>query len=624
MPHMEKNMTGQAGAQNRAAQQQAQSGCGCPASLWQASSGERSHLQSEDDCLSIIDSLFPSRSEHTPLGRGDDCAELAGLPSTLAVSTDYFWQDVHFRTEYFTPEEAGAKALTVAVSDLAAAGAVPLGFSLAIMLPECLDKVAVQGIFAGMAHKARAYDLVLTGGDISRGERLGFSITVWGKPVTPDSNFLRRGEAKPGDCIFLAGQCGLAKVGLWALEKQGRAALDIWPSACAAHLAPRALLAEGRALALLAHAQKEQRHRLSLMDVSDGLMRDLPRLLAGLGANLTFDADGIAEEVVAAAKELAIRPEDLFLMGGEDYALLGSCAERLWPMVQQSVPGVRLLGHVTAQAGIARHGLPLLLKGFDHFSSHNASPADTSHGATSSSGASVVEAKQPDAGRSTETGRCRVENTFASGDRRVIQHAPQNPSMDAARDIIAVCREAWKCGLLAGFNGNVSCRVSLQPGTPPDACIITRSGAAKSQLGETDFALLSLADGAHLAGPTASTEAGMHLAVYRACPDSKAIMHTHSPYLLALSLRLPPDQRLQLPLPEAQTYRKRLAFTPSFPPGSEALANAVAEAARTHDAIWMEHHGLVVHGKDLQTLLALTEELEQLAKVHLATLGPLA
>jgi L-fuculose-phosphate aldolase len=183
-----------------------------------------------------------------------------------------------------------------------------------------------------------------------------------------------------------------------------------------------------------------------------------------------------------------------------------------------------------------------------------------------------------------------------------------------------VCRIARNLGFLAGFSGNASCRIPAGDPffrQPEEACLITRSGAAKGRLTPKDFALVSLADGRLLAGPRPSSESALHLALYRQCPDTAAILHTHPPHLLALDLTRPPAERLDLPLPEAAACRAQLAFTPPLPPGSRQLAEAVAEAARTHPAIWLERHGLVVHGPDLFQALALTEELEQLAKIRL-------
>lgn len=559
------------------------------ADLWGDAS--RNSIVSEDACLTLIDEFFPSRTAHVPLGRESDCAELAGMPPVLALSTDMLWEDVHFRRRYVTPQEAGAKALTVAVSDLAAAGASPMGFSLDLMLPPSLSENALRRIMRGMARVAKAQGIVLSGGDLSRGDRLGFSITVWGRPAGDGVPFLRRGAARPGDCIFLIGRTGLSGVGLWALEKQGRAAVASWPESCAAFLDPQALVRQGQAVALLAKAAKQQDGtrekegaRYSLMDVSDGLARDLPRLLGSLGADLFAPREIIHEEARRAAACRNMPPEELFLRGGEDYALLGTCPEAGWENVRKTLPEACLLGTVRKKGGLSLLGRPLVLRGFDHFAK--------------------------------------------SGDD---EDCPESELVrDAADRLAAVCREAWLAGLMSGFNGNASCRVDLdgQRGIPARrACLITRSGTAKGRLGREDFVVLGAGGGetAH-SGPPASTESGMHLAIYAACPASGAVLHTHPPRLAALSLLLAPQERLNLPVLEANIYRGLLAFVPAYLPGSAQLAAAVAAAATSHAAVWMEAHGLVTHGPDLGYALSLTEELEQLAKVHLdvlqARIGP--
>jgi thiamine-monophosphate kinase len=341
---------------------------------WNSLYRDSSPPASEDDCLALINDLFPERSGHFPLARDDDCAFLRLSSPALALSTDAFLEDVHFRSAYFTPAEAGAKALTAAVSDLAAVGAEPLGFSLGLFLPPILSRAALAGCLAGMAEKSRSCGIILTGGDLSRGPRLGFCLTVWGAPAAGDAPFAARGRAGPGDVLFLAGRAGLARVGFMALEKTGRQALGRYPEACAAHLAPPLLLAEGQALVRLAG----QDPSLSLMDCSDGLARDLPRLLAGRGADLEIPRGEIHADVLRAAEDWGLAPESLVLAGGEDYSLAGACPPSLWPRIRRDVPLARALGRVRPDALFSCNGAPLRLEdlaGFDHFRPGNYSNA---------------------------------------------------------------------------------------------------------------------------------------------------------------------------------------------------------------------------------------------------------
>ena len=184
-----------------------------------------------------------------------------------------------------------------------------------------------------------------------------------------------------------------------------------------------------------------------------------------------------------------------------------------------------------------------------------------------------------------------------------------------------LCRDAWQVGLLRGFNGNASVRL------PDDTMLITRSGCAKGRLREGD-ACVQAPDGALLHGGPASSEGRMHLAIYAALPQTRAVLHTHPPRLLALSLRLAAKEGenwreafLSLPLFEARMWRQRLAFAPALPPGTPELARAVAQAAQTAPAVWMEGHGLCCHGENPAFCLDLSEHLEHLAGIQLESMG---
>lgn len=539
---------------------------------------------SEASVLSYINSVFPRRSGHVPLGRGHDCAELEHS-GPLALSTDLFIEGSHFSRAWFTPEEVGAKALNSALSDLAASGAVPLGFSLGLQLPPDLGAEPLRALLSAMAEAAKAADCVLSGGDIARAERLGFSLTVWGGQA--DAPFLRRAPARPGMRVFLAGEAGLARAGLLALKRFGREeALRRFPKACAAHLHTRPLLREGQIIARLARDEGRTHNARppALMDLSDGLARDLPRLLGPLGADLDFARNDVPEEVYEAARYTSATPDEFFLLGGEDYALLGICTESLWRRIANALPNARLIGKTSREEGLRLRGEALTLQGFDHF-----------------------EDDWPD----FVTGSSRASDLKEFAWRKSVQNF--------GNDIVRAGREAWKAGLAAGFNGNISLR--LQGEDNAAYCLITGSGSAKARLRPHDLCLMRLPDCAYVYGPPSSSERAVHAAIYTACPESRAVLHVHPPALLALCLALPEEKRLALPLPEAENYRARLAWTAFQPPGSKTLAEAVAAAAKNFPAVWMERHGLVVHGPDLEFALSLAEELEQLARVQLAALG---
>lgn len=324
---------------------------------------------SEDGILQQLSRHFPATHDSLLIGRGDDCAMLRpGGP--FCVSSDLFLEDVHFRRSYFTPEDIGYKALAVNISDLAACGARPRAFTLSLGLPEDMDETALDSLFSGMAEAARPWRMALAGGDLSRCAQLHLSITVWGEAygAPDDATFLARGGAMPGDSIFLVGQLGLARTGLAALERHGRAALERWPDSCTAHLRP---LPQVDAGLMLARAGSNARPPV-LMDVSDGLVRDLPRLLglgqnSGLGAALVLPRGQLHPEVCRYAEAHGLDPVEQALLGGEDYALLGACAPDMLPALHAAIPGFMSIGVVTEEGLTCNNRTLDDMQGFDHF-----------------------------------------------------------------------------------------------------------------------------------------------------------------------------------------------------------------------------------------------------------------
>ena len=330
---------------------------------------------SEDGILACIGRHFPLAHPSLLLGRGDDCTILkAGQP--LCMSSDLFLEDIHFRRAYFSPADTGYKALAVNVSDIAACGGRPLAFCLDLGLPDWADMPWLEDFFGGMASLARRYRLALAGGDLARSPHLHISITIWGE--CPDTGtFLVRGGSMPGDTIFVVGTLGLARVGLHELEAHGPDAATLWPFACAAHLRPEPQVEAGM---LLGRAARNARPP-ALMDISDGLIRDLPRLLGQngelaapaatgqrLGASLVLPHHLLHPELIRHALTQDLDPVQEALRGGEDYALLGSCAPDMLPVLHAAIPALYSIGTVTDDGVLSCNNAPLTgLCGFDHF-----------------------------------------------------------------------------------------------------------------------------------------------------------------------------------------------------------------------------------------------------------------
>lgn len=350
---------------------------------------------SEDSLLRTLGRYFPVQHPSLLLGRGDDCCVLrAGNP--LCVSADLFLEDVHFRNSYFSPREVGHKSLAVNISDIAACGARPTAFTLCLALPPAIQTSWLEEFFAGMGELAQQHRMVLAGGDLSHADKVHISITVWGE-VSSSGTYLARGGSIPGDTLFVIGELGLARAGLHLLEAQGRAALDTWPQACAAHLKPQPQVDAGLTLARIGGGSRPP----VLMDISDGLARDLPRLLGltgvfgmqtqgasdsvkegapmggstrgerggmGLGAEIILPEGLLHPELIAYARGQGLHPVSEAYLGGEDYALLGACAPDLLPPLHAALPHLHSIGTVTDTGTILCNNAPAPAEmGFDHF-----------------------------------------------------------------------------------------------------------------------------------------------------------------------------------------------------------------------------------------------------------------
>lgn len=282
------------------------------------------------------------------LGVGDDCALLAPRPAMQwAVSSDMLVADRHFFADT-DPHGLGHKALAVNLSDLAACGARPVAFTLALALPR-VDPVWLQGFSDGLLQLADAHDCPLVGGDTTRGP-LTLSITVFGE-VPPDQA-LRRSGAQPGDDIWISGTVGDAHLALLAL--QGRVALT--PEALAmARLRlerPTARVALGQALRGIATAA---------LDISDGLLGDLRHLLSASGVG--GDIEWRSASTLMAVRSLAPAPalseslcQQCILAGGDDYELAFTAPATQREAVQQAaqscaVPVTRI-GRISTEAGL--------------------------------------------------------------------------------------------------------------------------------------------------------------------------------------------------------------------------------------------------------------------------------
>jgi len=206
------------------------------------------------------------------------------------------------------PDRLGHKALAVNLSDLAACGARPLAFSLALAMPQAEDAF-LAGFARGLLALADAQGCELVGGDTTRGP-LTICITVFGE--VPIGGALLRSGARPGDDIWASGVLGDARLALEAFR--GTLALD-GPTFARARIAmeqPEPRVELGQALRGIA---------TSAIDVSDGLLGDLRHILQRSQVGATVEIDAVPRSAGLRAQPASIQ-RLCTLAGGDDYELL--------------------------------------------------------------------------------------------------------------------------------------------------------------------------------------------------------------------------------------------------------------------------------------------------------------
>lgn len=310
----------------------------------------------------------PARAAKAQLGIGDDCALLGLAPGrSFAISSDMLVEGRHFFAGE-DPYRLGHKSLAVNLSDLAAMGAQPAGFTLALALPAA-DRDWLAGFSAGLFALADAHDCELIGGDTTRGP-LNICITVFGE-VAP-GQALRRDAAQPGDDIWVSGTLGDARLALAGLRGEVALAPEAQQLAGTRLHLPTPRVALGRLLA-------ERGLARAAIDISDGLVGDLGHILERSGVGATIDIDalpaGPALAMSPAAQDATLR-RACTAAGGDDYELCFTAApaQRAAIVAAGAACGtpVTRVGRIDASPGLQLtdgQGAPLELRlaGFDHF-----------------------------------------------------------------------------------------------------------------------------------------------------------------------------------------------------------------------------------------------------------------
>ena len=324
--------------------------------------------------IARLDAALPDevrRSSALEMGIGDDAAIWNPSPgASVVITTDSLVEEIHFRLDWTDWASLGHKALAVNASDLAAMGAAPKVAVVTLGLRGSERIADLVALYTGMGDVARRYGMVIAGGDIVRSPfGLALHITALGE-LLGDKRLTRSG-ARPGDIIGVTGTLGASAAGMQLLANSAAprqaATADLLVQA---HLRPEPRVPLGHVL--------REHGASAAMDLSDGLMGDLPKILAASHVSAELDL----RTIPVAAAVRALFPDDWLdfaTRGGEDYELLFTVPERNWGSVHEALTLAggqvhavgKILPAVDAPAitvigldGVARPEAP---GAFDHF-----------------------------------------------------------------------------------------------------------------------------------------------------------------------------------------------------------------------------------------------------------------
>lgn len=317
----------------------------------------------------LLAEIFPHLplGDGTLLGPGDDAAVVAAPDGRVVVSTDVLVEGRHFRREWSDGRDVGLRAAAQNLADVAAMGARPTSVVVVLVAPADLPVAWVRDLARGLGEACEPHGVGVVGGDLSGGEQLVVALTVHGDLDGRDP--VLRSGARPGDVVAHAGVLGRSGAGL-ALLTAGQGDAD--GELVAAYRVPSPPVAAGTAAGTAGAT--------SMLDVSDGLVRDAGRVARASGVRIDLERGALAADVArlaAAGALVGADPLDWVLTGGEDHGLLATFAPatRL-PTGFRRIGTVRTAGArdgaaepTSTTAGVLLDGAPVPAGGgWDHFS----------------------------------------------------------------------------------------------------------------------------------------------------------------------------------------------------------------------------------------------------------------
>lgn len=276
------------------------------------------------------------------VGIGDDAALWRPRAGCEAIPTcDWFLQGTHFLANRHPPEVVGYKCLARAVSDIAAMGGEPRCYLLSLALPDTHTGEWLRKFLKGLRKASRALGCSIAGGDTTRRDEILINITVIGE-ARRGWAILRRG-AHPGDAIFVTGRLGEAHYGLRLLLESSKR-VSSGDKRLRKHFYPEPRLGVGLWLATRGLAS-------AMMDLSDGLSSDLPKLCQASGVGARISEHALPRVKIGGKYAKKFDATELALHGGDDYELLFTVARKNVPRIPHKIVGVpvTLIGEIVAE-----------------------------------------------------------------------------------------------------------------------------------------------------------------------------------------------------------------------------------------------------------------------------------
>ena len=268
--------------------------------------------ESEAGLIAQLRDLFhTSFQTGVEIGIGDDAAVVLASNKKLVATVDMAVEDIHFKREWSTPFQIGAKLTTANLADIFAMGATPKYLLVAAAITEVNNSQMVSELAKGIKSVADKFEVAVIGGDLSRAEKMSLSITALGeiseKPIT-------RSGAKVGDIVYVSALPGLSAAGLAILTR----GLDRPRYVVEAHLNPK-----------LSAPNKLIQVATSMCDISDGLVTDASHIASASTVRINLSKNKLIsgsdfKDLAELAVELGEQVFDWILTGGEDHFFLAT------------------------------------------------------------------------------------------------------------------------------------------------------------------------------------------------------------------------------------------------------------------------------------------------------------